>query len=52
MEAARADVLHALVRLGGDARDLFDGVERELERRALRRAEGGVLLVSAFWAPS
>src|SRR5207302_9836713 len=33
VEAARADVLHALVRLGGDARDLLDAVGGELERR-------------------
>src|SRR5437867_10772400 len=43
VQPAGADVLHALVRLGGDAGDLLDAVVRELERRALGGAQGGVL---------
>src|SRR5437879_282437 len=44
VEPAGPDVLHALVRLGGNAGDLLDAVVRELERRALGRAQSGVLL--------
>src|SRR3989442_10122012 len=44
VEATRADVLHPLVRLGGDPRDLLDTVVSELEPRSLGGAQGRVLL--------
>src|SRR5579884_3463562 len=39
VQAARADVLHALVHQRGDARDLGDAVGREVELRAFRLDE-------------
>src|SRR6266550_4666915 len=44
VQPAGADVLHPLVHLGGDARDLLHAVGLELERRAVRLAQRGVLL--------
>ncbi len=44
MQPACADVLHPLVHLRCDARDLADAVRSELEGRAFSRAQRGVLL--------
>src|SRR4051812_48984609 len=44
MQATRADVLHPLVDLGRDARDLAHAVGRKLERRAVGLAQRRVLL--------